>query len=191
MRWLVCLILLAGCASQPRQSVSSIQATLQNRQVVAETSFDGVTEQQIFDAAIKVFDHLDGEDFEYDIRDNQLLAARQWSQYIVVGATWAKDFWELKTRTEGGRVYLTVAAITVSKTDVLATPISEKFRSDIQLSGRHDIGLTVADYRLFYDRINYFLRIKQDWPECKRYQAKEQLKLFMCSKHVKDRRPTT
>ena len=182
-------LFLAGCATVPKQDIESMQAIFRERQIASAAVFEGVSEQQIFDAAIQVFNQLDGKDFEYDIRSNQLLAARQWSEYLVFASTWAKDFWELKARRIDGNIHVTVAAITVSDTGILSGPVSERFRSDIQISGRNDIGLTVNDYRLFYDRINYFLGKTQDWPVCKEYEQGQMQRFFMCKKHVKDNAP--
>jgi len=141
--WAVLAVLLAGCASSPPQP--------SREQMLAMTthSYPGKTPGAILDAARRVFELSDGDDytFVYPTVDS-MVATRSWTIYGLITYMHRQDRWTV-TAGPGGEVR---AGLELGNTQSIV--------------GSYDMAPV---YEILWGRLAYELGESDRWPTCAEY----------------------
>ena len=142
----VLLFILGGCSTQPQQ------LTREEFLKVARRDYPGITPEQLYAAAEKLFRLSDGDDYSFTYTQATMTAQRRWSFYFVLAAGFGTDLWKLSaTDKEGGAE----ASVDVSSTASQALGVTT-------VGGYGGTAL----YDLFWSRMDYLLGVSNHWMTC-------------------------
>lgn len=185
---LVMMLLLIGCASTQSKTLDQLDKSLKINQVASIKVYKNISPDRVRDAAQKVFILMDKSDMKFDVRTNELLATRMYTFYAVFSVTWGRDWYSVGYTKEDNGTKVRFAFDGQENNGLIVPFIEESYRSNISV-GAHN---NPTDYKLFYDRIDYFLGLRSDWVTCD--QAKkmynEKSFMFLCDKiGIEDNEP--
>lgn len=162
MRWFVAVLLLLlapACAARHPQLTREQWLGLTSR------DYPGVSEEQVFAAAERIFRHADGDDFQITYAAHEMAATHPWLIYLVVSFTAGTDFWTIRTEPapEGTRVHVRIGTQTGS---VMANPAAGAGATTTTPTATGQVG-SPAIYELFWARMDYMLGRSTKWTTCK------------------------
>lgn len=163
----VCLIavVLGGCASGPRHPVNlaELDAAQASNEAAAVHLYPGKSVSEVRKASERVLYLLDPNDMKFDVEGNELMATRWSTFYAVFVVGFGRDWYSVNfTQTNAGTV-ARFGFTSQMNTGMIASPISESFRSEIPISAHQN----VADFTLFHHRVEYLLGLRDKWETCK------------------------
>lgn len=151
---------LAGCAAKnPQMSRDDwLQATTRE--------YQGVDQDKLLTAAEQVFRWADGDDFSFSHSQTHLHATRNWSFYLVLAAGFGIDQWivEAHPTSDGIRAAVQVASQSQGVAPTPTTGGNFSAGTTPTLGGASIQG--TALYRLFWERLEYAMGIRADYPDC-------------------------
>ena len=146
---------LCGCASRP--PIPDPPASEKN--AAAYRFYPGIDRHTFFAAVEEVFILADGSDFEFEYRNDgkRLTATRDWFVFLILAAGRGTDTWSVTAKEKDGGIEGHVSAY------------GENVVSDGSVYGtKENFGTlnTIATRNLFWDRVDYILGVRSDWPSC-------------------------
>lgn len=153
---LLMVVLLAGCAAQPKP--------LSREEWLAATTrtYEAKNKEQVIAAAERVLRLADGDDFTIVHADDGFDATRDWMAFIVIGLVTGTDRWAFRAIEESGGVKASVqVSLNASGTSANGIPTS--------VTGGLING--PALYELFWERMDYLLGLRGQWMDCKEADA--------------------
>lgn len=142
------IILLAGCATIPRQ-MSREEAL-----AVSTRTYTGVTTERVFEAATEVFKLSDNPtDINISYPDSETMLAVRWTAPFPV------HIW----------YHWTIKAVPAHKGTQVSTSIVTTAHGFAVPSGVTPYSSPAAQ-KLFYARLDYLLGKSTDWPTCEVYE---------------------
>lgn len=155
------LTLLAGCAAnRPQMSRAEyIQTTTR--------TIPGVTAEEVFAASEQLFRLADGEDFQFYHAENEMMAVRNWSFYLVFAAGFGKDYWTIKAKDVEGGAKVIVAVSTASQS-IAPTPTTngDVSAGTLPAAGGSPVQGT-AIYDTYWGRLEHLLGKDTQWVTCR------------------------
>jgi len=172
--------LSVGCApTKTPMTLEEMDAALAANQREATRIYPGKSTDEVRQAAQKVLYLLDPSDIEFDVTENELMATRWSTYYAVFMVGFGRDWYsvELADVENGTAARFGFAGEMYSS--MFVSPIPVSFKSNIAISAHQN----PMDFRLFHDRVEYLLGLRDDWPTCE--MAKKQAingrkELFLC-----------
>ena len=158
---------LSACVQQPKLTIEQLDSRLAENQVAAKRFYPGKSVAQTKKASQQVLMLLDPDDMTFDVREDQLLATRFSTYYAVFAVGFGRDWYAVSMKELPGGTEASFRVSGVMNSGLIVTPPAQGFRSDIDV-GAHD---NPADYKLFHDRVEYILGIRQDWTTCESAKA--------------------
>ena len=157
---LLALVVLSGCA---------VKRPTQTREEWLQTTtrtYQGVTKDQALNAVEKLFRLADGDDFSIVHTEEGIQATRAWSIYVIISATFGRDYWTVKAEQKDGGVKLAVQAnIEMQNLTPMPTTSSGTWTAGtMPMAGRPING--TALYELFWARLDYLLGKSKEWMTC-------------------------
>lgn len=152
---LVAALIVGGCASTPEPSRPSPT----EQEAAATRFYADIDRDRYFAAVEEVFLLADGTDFEFSYNDNgnRLTATREWFAFLIFAAGSGTDTWTVRAVEKDGGIEGTVDAY------------HHTIVSDGSMYGPKESSgdmLTIAAGNLFWDRVDYVLGRRADWPSC-------------------------
>ena len=148
-------ILLTACVAPQRKMTRSEWIDITSRE------YQNKTQEEVIQAAEKLFTLADGDDFQFSHTQNGMLAHRRWFLYLVIAAADGVDYWKLNTeKTEHG-VKVTIE-LTVAGNTTTAGGMNSINTSSI-------LGMPVngnAIYTIFWERMDYLMGKTDHWMTC-------------------------
>lgn len=179
------LVSLFGCATTQTQSTSEIAVLRDTREKASTQYFKNVSSKEMEQAIVNFFKLLDEKDVDFDLRKNKILVSRWWTYYAVFSVGWGKDFWEIHLTPDPGGVLVSAAFVSERNDGPLASRITTPFRENIAVGGNIHDGASVADYYLFYRRIEYLLGRLDNWTTCedaRQFKGKSGEEIVLCER---------
>ncbi len=162
----IAALVLAGCATQNPPSLAQMDAALATNKAAATRFYTGKKADEVRSAAQQVLYLLDPRDVTFDVRPNELLATRFSTYYAVFSFGFGRDWYSvsLDPEQDGTKATFTLRGEMLSG---LPPAIPESYESRIPISAYDN----PADFKLFHDRIEYFLGIRSEWITCEAAKA--------------------
>lgn len=137
-------------------------------------TYENVTPRQVQDAAEQILKLAD-KDFTFEYPDSGLIATRKWMFYVVISASSGTDYWTVETKPEGAATRV-VVRVTRAASTIMASPVIGGQGVASMASGTPGFPLEQrALYKLFWDRMDYFLGKNPVWTTCDSF--KERIKV--------------
>lgn len=177
---LIITFLLVGCVSIQPKTLAQLDESFKTNQKASVKIYQNKTSEQVRYAAQKVLTLLDEDDMKFDVRTNELLATRRYMLYAVLSVTWGRDWYSIGYIKEGEGTKVRFAFEGQDNSGAFVPMIEESYRSNISV-GAHN---NPTDYKLFYDRLDYFLGLRSDWVTCEQAKKSQKSKefMFLCDK---------
>lgn len=174
---LLSLAFLTGCATKKEQSFSEMSGALDLNKSTSAITYKGKTPQEVLQASHKVLYMLDpGLDMAFDISDNKLYAKRAWVVYLVVWSVIGIDQYNVTVeKVQDG----TKSTFAFGSDSAPIIGPANSFKKNLEV-GRSE---NPADFKLFHDRVEYFLGLRKDWVTCevaKKAQKDPSRDMFLC-----------
>lgn len=153
---------LSGCAAQ------HLPMTREEYLATTTRFYPGKTKEDIFKAAEKLFTLSDGKDYSFTHTEASLEAARKWSIYLVLTASFGQDNWRVTAKDTEQGVKASVQASTQFQA-LQPMMVANGMNSDAYVTTGPLAGSPVkgnALYNLFWARMNYLLGERSDWMTC-------------------------
>ena len=172
------LLTVVGCAHKTPITLEQLDESLAANKAASTRSYQGVKIKQVREASQKVLYLLDPKDIKFDVRESELLGTRFSTYYAVFSFGFGRDWYSItmKETNEGVESTFGLEGVMLSG---LPSPIPESSKSHIPVSAHSN----PADYKLFHDRVEYFLGLKPEWTTCdhaKRAQADPMKEMLLC-----------
>lgn len=121
--------------------------------------YPGVDLETFFAAVEEVFILADGSDFEFEYRNEgrRLTATRDWFVFLILAGARGTDTWSVTAKEKDGGIE---GHVNIYRDGVI---------SDGSVYGTREAfaGLsTIATRNLFWDRVDFMLGRRSDWPSC-------------------------
>jgi len=145
---LIILIGLGGCASSSKTSKDEMMAA-------ATRTYEGVSSQQVIQAAEKLLKLVDESRFKFDREDHKLTATRSGQLFTALGATDVTAVWLVSTQEKDKATVVTIEA---------------GWQKSLPSSGKREMLKRpegTAVYNLFYNRLDTMLGRSNEWITCK------------------------
>jgi hypothetical protein len=143
---MIACAVVVGCAKQP-------QLTLDQWREVTTRKYEGVTRDQVLEAAEKVFE-LASPNYECVPTKDGLIAQRNWSTYLIISAAYGHFRWNIETEEETPGV-ITVTAHCDGSAGSYAYASS--------MGPQQLIVKETGVYQLFWARMDYVLGRRTHW----------------------------
>ena len=180
------MLFAAGCATKPTMTREAF--------LDATTRTYAKSPDEILNAAQKVLQLADGDDFNFSHSEDGMAASRNWMIYLVFSAAFGNDVWQVKTTKQpDGKTKVFVSASTNPGGTV--APLGNGVATLPGTAGNAVQG--TALYDLFYSRLEYLMGLNKEWITCRdsdqRIKAKKVwgLNEALCSVTTKDIDPRT
>lgn len=155
---------LVGCATERSMTQTEWDTSLTR-------NFSGVTSEQVIDAARRVLQSADPDDFRFSPTEDGLRATREWSWFLLIAGTRGWDTWTVTAKdTQSGvraRVHLSVVTSDVNGAYMGGTPVPIASMSQTPTVDG------TAIYDLFWSRLEYVLGQRDDWMSCAQSEARQ------------------
>lgn len=177
----ILIFLSAGC-SQKQISRQDQLAMINRNKQAATQRYVGFTKDELANAAEKVLYLIDPSDMTVIHQENRVIAMRSYMLFIIFNSLWGSDTWVVDLKKVGEQEYdVSVSALGGQSVGVFATP--PQARSPEEISPDFS-ALSESDMKLFFSRLDYFLKKNATWKTCK--DAKKDMNnyignfLFIC-----------
>ncbi len=151
--------LLAGCAQVP-------QLTREQQLATHVRTYNDVSREEVIAAAERVLRLADEDDFRFSHHPEGFQAVRTWSVYLVLAASFGRDYWSVTTR-EGPNGVDVTAQVNTGAQAVTPQPTTAPgvwTATTGPMAGSPVQG--TALYDLFWARMDYMLFKRNDWMPC-------------------------
>lgn len=155
------LSVLAGC-------VTTENWTREQAEAVTTRNFEGVSKEQVIEAAELALRKSDPEDFRFTYHDDGFLAQRKTFIFLLVSASNTTWNFAFVADERGGSVH-TRLNISSDSTQQASTIVPTLGPAGVNTSTSVVAGEPWQNpevYRLFYERLEYFLGRRETWPKC-------------------------
>ena len=166
---LCALLLFSACAPKPLTREEYLAVDAASKAAMTRV-YRGFTKERVVEAAIEALRHSD-DDIKLTAHfENGFLADRRWSIYAILAAACGVDSWRFGVEEgEDGAVVANVVAWLSSFsapifTAVGTTPVVLPGQESPHCQERYFVSSPL--YHLFYDRVDYFLGLREDWAPC-------------------------
>jgi|SRR5690625_1911186 len=172
--------LIMGCApAKAPMSLEELDAALAANQQEATRIYPNKSVDDVRQAAQKALYLLDPSDIEFDVKENGLMATRWSTYYAVFNVGFGRDWYSVELSDSENGAAARFGFTGEMNSGMFASQIPVSFKSNIAISAHQN----PMDFRLFHDRVEYLLGLRDDWPTCE--MAKEQAingrkELFLC-----------
>lgn len=173
---------LSACATANKQTFEEKMQLREQRMEAAKHVFPNTTVKDVQKSFVKVFELLDRGDTEFDLRGDSVLTSRWYTMYMIFSSLFGRDYWEITTKQDGNNVAVTAAYDNEFTVGMFPSPIPLNYKTNIGYTGDIGRGATIDDYHLLFDRVDYILGNRTEWPLCSTYVAKkvERKPLALC-----------
>jgi len=176
---LVCLIAVGtiGCATRQPLTVEQMSNSLAENQAAATRNYPGKTQKEVLQASQKVLYLLDPTPaMAFDLDDNKLYARRMSLLYLVLITSWTVDQYNVTvTKSKDGAQ----ATLAIGGAGSIYIPPPLVFDKKLVVGANEN----PADFKLFHDRVEYVLGIRQNWVTCQEAKAAQKdpaRGMFLC-----------
>lgn len=167
-----------GCVHKAQMNLEQLDVALADNKKAATRVYPATSVKQVRESSQKVLYLLDPPDMKFDVRENELLATRFSTYYAVFSFGFGRDWYSVTMKETPKGVESTFGVEGVMHGGLPpAIPIS--FKSNIPVSAHSN----PADYKLFHDRVEYFLGVSTLWPSCeeaKKSQKDPNSEMMLC-----------
>lgn len=174
---LIVSAIIAGCATKVEPTYQQMSKSLDENKAVATRFYAGKSKKEVLQASHKALYMLDpGYDISFDVSGNGVYAKRMWVVYLVVWSVIGIDQYNATAEDSAGGVKLTFA---FSSDSLPLVGPANSFKKNLEV-GHYE---NAADFKLFHDRVEYFLGLRKDWVTCevaKRSQKDLSRDMFLC-----------
>jgi hypothetical protein len=161
------VVLLIGCAAAP-------EYTREEWLAGTERSYEGVTAKQVLGAAEQVFRLADPDDVTFEYGPDFLIARRDW--------------WHATTFPPLVSIVTETWEVTARDTERGGTRASVRFTSEHNIAPPRQRLSRPEAYALLWDRIDYLLGRRSDWPVCRDVPHPATYD-GLCGQYVEDLKP--
>lgn len=155
---------LSGCASAPKGPQSRAEWEAQHVR-----TYEGKTATEIQDAAEKLL-KLSDKDFTFSYPDGRLVAQRNWSIFMLIGAAGGTDYWTIETAESESGTKATVQITRNQSAMAVGAVAGGPGYVPVTSSTPGQPVVQPAPYELFWKRMDYLLGISQEWVTCKQFK---------------------
>jgi hypothetical protein len=157
-----------GCAATQPLTLAQLEANRERNVAAATRIYPGRSVADVKAAAFEVLRLLNPQEMKFDVRQDRILASQTfWLNLILSGSSGQRWYEVVFAEGDAGtRVVLNLEREV--ETGALIIPMkSSSFKQDIATNGDDKL---LANYALFYDRLDYMLGLRTDWPTCSTYE---------------------
>jgi hypothetical protein len=171
------VILVVGCApAQPVVSREDYLAIERAARTAMYRTYHGATKEQVLTMAEKTLTYSDDDIVVTDHREDGFYADRPWSIYAIVKSQQAVDTWRITAHEpQPGVVQIHVVAWMSNSEGMVGmiVPIPASFGGYASATmqtgsspGAQRYYVSPPLYKLFYDRLDYFMGLTNNWAPC-------------------------
>lgn len=163
----LCLLPI-GCAATQPLTLAQLEANRERNLAAATRTYPGRTIAEVKTAAFEVLRLLNPQEMKFEVRQDRILASQTfWLNLILSGSS--RQRWYEVVFSEDDAVATVVLNLEQEvEHGALIIPMkSSSFKQGIAASGDDKL---VANYAVFYERLDYMLGLRADWPTCSTYE---------------------
>jgi len=157
--FLLACVLLAGCAKPPLTREEYLALNTANDKAMSR-QFPGKSKEQLIAACEQA---LTASDSKYEVvrhMENGFYAKRNWFIYVVFAANSGESHWKITVEEKDGVNTVFARSWNGGGVSISPIPISNSGASE------NDYYVSPPLYKLFFDRVEYFLGLRHDWASC-------------------------
>lgn len=169
--WLLFLALLfiSGCAHQKQLTLEQLDRQMIENKKSSARIYKDKSIDQVRSASQQVLYLLDPPDMQFDVQDNELLATRFSTFYAVFSVGYGRDWYSVTMKQLPVGVESKFGLTGQMNAGPFPTSMPVSFKSNIPISA-HD---NPIDFKLFHDRVEYILGIRNSWTTCEEAKKME------------------
>lgn len=163
----LCLLPI-GCAATPPLTLAQLEANRERNVAAATRTYPGRPIADVKAAAFEVLRLINPQEMKLDVRPDRILASQTFMINLILSGSSGQRWYEVifVEDASGTKVILNLEKET--ETGALIIPMkSSSFKQDIATSGNDRLP---ANYAVFYERLDYMLGLRTDWPSCAPYE---------------------
>lgn len=159
----VAALVLSGCAHKQPLTIEQLDAQFMANKQASVRLYHGKTLDQVRSASQTVLYLLDTSDMRFDLLEDQLMATRSGILFGLGTAYNVRDWYSVSAKKLPGSVESTFGLSQELNLSFIAGGyIHQTFKPNIPITANAN----AADFKLFHDRVEYMLGIRDEWPTC-------------------------
>jgi hypothetical protein len=159
------LVLVAACAAPPPPNLAEQEATRAENIAASKRTLDGVTCADVKKAAYNVLYLIDPSDMMIEAQEDRLLGGRKFVFIAISMNSTGQDWYEIKWKDVNGACDVSFSiGQDANSTPIIPVATTQRVMADLPISSLPNFRFYA---KLFYERLDYFLGRRSDWPECK------------------------
>lgn len=163
----LCLLPI-GCAATPRLSLAQLEANRERNVAAATRTYPGRSVADVKAAAFEVLRLLNPQEMKFDVRQDRILASQTFMINLILSGSSGQRWYEVIFIEDGSGTKVVLNLEQEAEHGALIIPMkSSSFRQDIATNGDDTL---LGNYAVFYERLDYMLGLRADWPSCAPYE---------------------
>ena len=164
----LCLLPI-GCAATQPLTLAQLEANRERNVAAATRSYPGRTIAEVKTAAFEVLRLLSPQEMKFDVRQDRILASQTfWLNLILSGSSGQRWYEVVFSEDDAGTTVILNLDQEVENGALIIPMKSSSFKQGIAASGDHRL---LANYAVFYERLDYMLGLRADWPTCATHES--------------------
>jgi len=163
----LCLLPI-GCAATEPLTLAQLEANRERNVAAAMRTYPGRTIDEVKAAAFEVLRLLNPQEMKLDVRQDRILASQTfWLNLILSGSSGQRWYEVVISEDDAGATVVLNLEQEVEQGALIIPMKSSSFKQGIAASGDDRL---LANYAVFYERLDYMLGRRADWPACSTYE---------------------
>jgi hypothetical protein len=175
------IFLITSCALPPKQSSEEQANRFKENKQASTRLYPQKSPEQVTKAVQETLVLLDPDDMKVVLTEGGVLANRFSTFYAVYWVGYGRDYYSVKLNQTptGTEAKLTYEGVMNSGLFITAPP--DTFKADIPITSDQN----PSDSKLFHDRVEYMLGLRQSWVSCADFENISEPKnrpIFFCDR---------
>lgn len=163
----LCLLPI-GCAATPPLTLAQLEANRERNVEASTRSYPGRSVADVKAAAFEVLRLLNPQEMKFDARPDRILASQTFRINLILSGSSGQRWYEVVFAEEGAGTKVVLNLEQEAEVGAIIIPMkSSSFKQDIAANGSDKLP---ANYAVFYERLDYMLGLRTDWPSCATYE---------------------
>ena len=164
----LCLLPI-GCAATPPLTLAQLEANRERNAAAATRTYPGRSVADVKTAAFEVLRLLNPQEMKFDVRQDRILASQTFWLNLILSGSSGQRWYEVVFSEDGAGTKVVLNVEQEVEHGALIIPMkSSSFKQAIAASGDDRL---LANYAVFYERLDYMLGLRTDWPSCGTHES--------------------
>lgn len=173
----LCLLPI-GCAATQPLTLAQLEANRERNVAAATRTYPGRSMDDLKSAAFEVLRLLNPQEMKFDVRQDRILASQTFWLNLLLSGSSGQRWYEVVFAEDGAGTKVVLGLEQEVESGAFIIPMkSSSFKRDIATDGSDKL---LANYAVFYERLDYMLGLRSDWPNCATHESGLHSPVYFC-----------